>query len=212
MKRQRMNNKGFTLIETTVAMLVMLVVGLSATSLFLYSVRYNSGASQRSVAMAVAQQRLELLRGANYGDAGLSFGVHPVQTVVVSPSVTTGYTQTGSSSVGGGDGQPFDAPAAASGSSGIFNPYAPPTPTPTPTPATGGGSTTGSAPSGSNTFQVHTQVVPFPIGTAAASATQKRITIRVVPVNGNGNTAWSNQNPVEIVFHRSVGVPGPFKQ
>ena len=210
MKRQRMNNKGFTLIETTVAMLVMMVVGLSASSLFLYAVRYNSGASQRSVAMAVAQQRLESLRGVDYDDAGLAFGVHPNQTVVINPAVTTSYTQTPASNVGDG-GQPFDAPAAAAGSSsGIFNPYAPATPTPTPTPTTGG--TTGSAPASSNTFQIQTQVVPFPIGTAVASAKQKRITIRVVPVNGSGNNSWANQNPVEIIFHRSIGASGPYKQ
>src|SRR4028119_1840684 len=94
MKRQRMNNKGFTLIETTVAMLVMMVVGLGATSVFLYAVRNNSGASQRSIAMAVAQQRLEVLRGADYGAAGLAFGTHPTETVVLAPTTTTGsYTQ-----------------------------------------------------------------------------------------------------------------------
>lgn len=208
MKRQRMNNKGFSLIEVTVAMLVMMVVGLSASSLFLYAVRYNSGASQRSVAMAVAQQRLEMLRGTDYDEAGLAFGTHPTQTVVINPAVTTSYTQTPASSFDGG--QPYDAPAAAGSSAGGFIPNAAPTPTPTPTPTTGG--TTGSAPASSNTFQIQTQVVPFPIGTSAASATQKRITIRVVPVNGNGNNSWANQNPVEIVFHRSSGTIGPYKQ
>ncbi len=91
MNRQRMkkNNGGFTLIETTVAMLVMMVVGLGATSLFLYSVRYNSGASQRSIAMAVAQQRLEVLRGANYSDAELSFGLASTETAVATGTTTT---------------------------------------------------------------------------------------------------------------------------
>jgi type II secretory pathway pseudopilin PulG len=204
MKRQRMNNKGFTLIETTVAMLVMMIVGLSATSLFLYSVRYNSGASQRSVAMAVAQQRLELLRGTDYDDDDLDFGVRDPETVVINPATTTSYTQ--GSSVAGD--QLFDAPAAASSSAGGFNPNAQPTPTPTP----GGGVTTGgSAPSGSNTFQILTEVVPFPIGVAAGTAKQKQITIRVVPVNGNGQNAWANQNPVVVIFRRSIGAPGPFK-
>lgn len=218
MKRQRMNHNGFTLIETAIAMLVMMIVGLSATSLFLYSVRYNSGASQRSVAMAVAQQRLEVLRGVDYYDAGLSFGVQPTQTVVISPTTTTStYTQGGSF-----DGaQAYDAPVSASSFAGAsnpkVNPYARPTPrptaspTPSPTPGIGGGGAN-NAPAGSNTYQIQTQVVAFPIGVSEASATQKQITIRVVPVNGNGSDAWANQNPVEIVFRRSINTPGPYKQ
>lgn len=218
MKRQRMNNnKGFTLIETTVAMLVMMVVGLGATSLFLYSVRYNSGASQRSIAMAIAQQRLEVLRGADYDAAGLSFGAHDPETVVIAPTTTTtGYTQSGTTT---GGIQSYSAPSAASSygssyassyGSSAYNPNAaPPQPTPTPTPGDGG---TYNAPAGSTFYQIHTQVVPFPIGVDAANATQKQITIRVVPINGNGNAAWANQNPVEVVFHRSLGAPGPYKQ
>ena len=208
MKRQRMNNSGFTLIETTVAMLVMMIVGLSASSLFLYSVRNNAGASQRSVAMAVAQQRLEVLRGAEYEDAGLAFGTYTPETVVIAPgTTTTGYAQ--GANYDGGQ-QTYDAPASASGKAGDFTPFAAPTPTPTPT--TGGGTTTGSTSApGSNTFQIQKEVVPYPIGTSAASATQKQITLRVVPVNGGGNSHWSNQNPVVLVFRRSVGSLGPYK-
>ena len=219
MKRQRMNNNGFTLIETTIAMLVMMVVGLGATSLFLYSVRYNSGASQRSIAMAIAQQRLEVLRGAAYDDAGLSFGAHAPETVVIAPTTTTGYTQSGNA----GSSQPNSAPAPASSYASATGgqtlafvnmlAFVPPTPmpTPTPTPTTGGGVTSG-APAGSSFYRLQVQVVPFPIGTAVANATQKQITIRVTPVNGNGAGAWSNQNPVEVIFHRSLGAPGPYKQ
>ncbi|HZH31594.1 MAG TPA: prepilin-type N-terminal cleavage/methylation domain-containing protein [Pyrinomonadaceae bacterium] len=89
MKRQRMNNKGFTLIETAVAMLVMLVVGLGASSLFLYSVRYNSGGTQRSNAMAIAQQRLELLHTIDYYDARLDFGTPTPETATLTGTATT---------------------------------------------------------------------------------------------------------------------------
>ena len=217
MKRQRMNNKnGFTLIETTVAMLVMMVVGLGATSLFLYSVRYNSGASQRSIAMAIAQQRLEVLRGADYDDAGLSFGTHDPETIVIAPTTTT-YTQTGST---GSSIQPYAAPVNANSYATVTGGYplafvnalafVPPSwPTPTPTPTTGG---TYGAPAGSSFYQLQVQVLPFPIGTPVANATQKQVTIRVTPINGNGNSAWSNLNPVQVVFHRSLGAPGPYKQ
>jgi type II secretory pathway pseudopilin PulG len=225
MKHQRMNNNGFTLIETTVAMLVMMVVGLGATSLFLYSVRYNSGAAQRSVAMAIAQQRLEILRGADYDDAGLSFGTHDPETIVMAPSTTT-YTQSGSA----GSGQPSGAPVAAGNYAsawggqtlasvntlGVISALAlvrpTPRPTATPTPTTGGGGGTSNAPAGSSFYQLQVEVVPFPIGTAVANAKQKQITIQVFPLNGNGADAWSNQNPVEVIFHRSLGVPGPYKE
>ena len=162
MKRQRMKQNGFTLIETTVAMLVMMIVGLSATSLFLYSVRYNSGASQRSTAMAVAQQRLEVMRGLDFNDTGLAFGTHTPQTVVIAPVTTGSYT-----------------------------------------PGSGTGSTS---------YQIQTQVNPFPSGVAAAAATQKQITIRVTPINGNGSSSWVNQSAVEVVFRRSFNVSGPYKQ
>ncbi|HZG52163.1 MAG TPA: prepilin-type N-terminal cleavage/methylation domain-containing protein [Pyrinomonadaceae bacterium] len=210
MKRQRMNSSsGFTLIETTVAMLVMMVVGLGATSLFLYSVRYNSGASQRSTAMAVAQQRLEVLRGVPYNAAGLAFGTGAPETVVIAPTTTTStYTQGSSGGGGGGAGQ-SDAPVAFGNHSVDFSASSNPNATPTP----GGGSgTLPSAPAGSTFYQIQTEVVAFPIGVSEAGATQKQITIRVVPVNGSGASAWLNQSPVEIVFHRSINVPGPYRQ
>lgn len=207
MKRQRLNNKGFTLIETTVAMLVMMVVGLGATSLFLYSVRYNSGASQRSVAMAVAQERLEALRGADFDAAGLAYGTHAPVTVVIAPATTSGYTSAESA---------YDAPVTATSFSATSNPNVnpnrPPTPTPTPTPGGGGGGGTTGAPAGSTFYRVNTQVVAFPIGADEDTATQKQITIRVEPINGSGSNAWANQNPVQIVFRRSMGTSGPYKQ
>ena len=218
MKRQRMNNQnGFTLIETTVAMLVMMVVGLGATSLFLYSVRYNSGASQRSIAMALAQQRLETLRSVDYDAAGRAFGMHAPETVVIAPTTTT-YTQTGSAGSSQPSGEPFADNSYASLTGGyplaFVNMLAfvrpRPTPMPTPTPTTGEG--TYGPPAGSSFYQLQTEVEPFPIGTAAANATQKEITISVVPLNGNGNDSWANLDPVQVVFRRSLGAPGPYKQ
>jgi type II secretory pathway pseudopilin PulG len=201
MMHQRMNKNGFTLIETTVAMLVMMVVGLSATSLFLYSVRYNSGASLRSTAMAVAQQRLETLRGADFSDARLAFGTHTPQTVVISPITSTTYMQ--GASVGGDES--YEAAATASSYSNAFAAAAAATPTPTPTP-------TGGTPANSTSYRIQTQVDPYPTGVSAAAATQKQITIRVTPINGNGNSSWVNQNTVEVIFRRSMNVSGPYRQ
>lgn len=60
--------QGFTLLETVIALLVMMVVGLGASSLFVYSVRYNAGAAERAMALAVAQQKLEELRAVSWND------------------------------------------------------------------------------------------------------------------------------------------------
>jgi prepilin-type N-terminal cleavage/methylation domain-containing protein len=60
---RRMNNeRGFTLLETSIAMAVMLVVGLGATSLFFYGVRYNSGATDRTMESAILQRQMEQYR------------------------------------------------------------------------------------------------------------------------------------------------------
>ncbi len=54
--------RGFTLIETAIAMVVMMIAALGAASLFMYAMKYNSNAKDRELAMAVAQRRIERLR------------------------------------------------------------------------------------------------------------------------------------------------------
>ena len=65
---------GFTLIETTIASLVMLVGALAVSSLFVFSTQNNVGGSERALAMAVAQQQLEQIRSVEYEDATLIAG------------------------------------------------------------------------------------------------------------------------------------------
>ena len=62
------NEQGFTLLETSIALIVMMVVTLATASLFVYAVKYNSGTGDRSAALAIAQQRLERLRRTPYTD------------------------------------------------------------------------------------------------------------------------------------------------
>ena len=54
--------RGFTLVETSIAMVVMMVVGLGAASLFAWAVTYNAAAAGRELAGILAQQRMERLR------------------------------------------------------------------------------------------------------------------------------------------------------
>jgi len=63
---------GFTLMETTVALLILMVVGLGAASLFFYAATNTSTASDRQLAMAVAQQRVEEMRAVLFTDAALN--------------------------------------------------------------------------------------------------------------------------------------------
>ena len=46
---------GFTLIETSIAMVIMMVAGLGVISLFTYSIGYNSGGNDRAVAISIAE-------------------------------------------------------------------------------------------------------------------------------------------------------------
>jgi Tfp pilus assembly protein PilV len=65
---------GFTLMETTIASLVMMVGALAVCSLFVFSTQNNVGGGERALAMAVAQQQLEQLRSVSYEDATLAAG------------------------------------------------------------------------------------------------------------------------------------------
>ena len=60
--KRRSGEQGFTLIETTISLVIMMIVGLGAASLFFFAANYNSSASDRQLAMGVAQKRMEWLR------------------------------------------------------------------------------------------------------------------------------------------------------
>jgi len=80
MKTQTPTNKtpkvqrGFTLVETSIAMVVMMVGALAMSSLFVFSMQNNVGGAERALAMAVAQQELEQLRSVSYEDSTLTAG------------------------------------------------------------------------------------------------------------------------------------------
>ena len=65
---------GFTLLETSIALVVMMVGALACSSLFVFSINNNVGGSERALSMAVAQQQLEQLRSVTYEDSTLNAG------------------------------------------------------------------------------------------------------------------------------------------
>ena len=66
--RSRQGEAGFTLIETSIALVVMMIVGLGAASLFVYAIGANSSARDRELSMAVAQQQMEFLRNVPFAN------------------------------------------------------------------------------------------------------------------------------------------------
>lgn len=83
-KAQRDLERGFTLIETSIAMLVLMIAAFGVVSLFAYSIRYNSGADDRAIAISLAQQQLEQFRSVPFSNSALAVStgtVVPVSTV-----------------------------------------------------------------------------------------------------------------------------------
>ena len=81
----RQSEKGFSLIEVTIALVILLVALLGVFVTFIFAVNYNSGNNIRAQALAVLRQQTELLRSAKFTsgitDATLIGGVKPVQLV-----------------------------------------------------------------------------------------------------------------------------------
>ena len=88
-RRPVTNEHGFTLIETTIAMTIMMIAGLGVLSLFTYSIGYNSGANDRAVAISIAQQQIEQLRSVQFTDSILNVST---ATVLTPDTVSNGRT------------------------------------------------------------------------------------------------------------------------
>ena len=77
-QHDKQDERGFTLVETCISMVVMMIAGLAVSSLFVFSLQNNVGGGDRALAMAVAQQQLEQLRSVAYDDTTLSVGTTTV--------------------------------------------------------------------------------------------------------------------------------------
>ena len=61
-RRVKVGQRGFTLLEAAISLVVLMVIGLGVASLFSYAVSANANADDRELAMAIAQERMEWLR------------------------------------------------------------------------------------------------------------------------------------------------------
>ena len=88
---------GFTLVETTCALLVMMIGGLGICAVFAYAIKNNTGSRDRAAALAVAQQEMERYRQVIFTDALLTAQAATTKTVTNAGrtyTVTTTITDT----------------------------------------------------------------------------------------------------------------------
>ena len=87
--RRDEKQKGFTLIETAAALLVMMIGGLGICAVFAYAIKNNTGSRDRAAALAVAQQKMEAYRHLMFTDAALT-----ATGSVVTPETVTSANRT----------------------------------------------------------------------------------------------------------------------
>ena len=68
--RRDAGERGFTLMETTIALVIMMIVMLGAASLFAFATLNNSNGADRAQTLAVAQETMETLRRLRFSTAG----------------------------------------------------------------------------------------------------------------------------------------------
>ena len=85
----RANERGFSMIEASIALLILMIAGLGVASVFTYSMQYNSGGNDRAVAISIAQQQTEQLRSVAFTDPILNVSA---ATVLAPDTVSNGRT------------------------------------------------------------------------------------------------------------------------
>jgi Tfp pilus assembly protein PilV len=91
---------GFTIIETSIALVLMMIVSVGLAPLFVYATRYNSAAAIRAGSLAIAQIKLEQLRATSFsscvsstetlsvGDPATGLQTYTVEMIVVNTTTT----------------------------------------------------------------------------------------------------------------------------
>lgn len=62
------NQRGFSLVETCIALVFMMIVFVGVAPLLVYAVNYNSAAAIRAGALAVTQRKLEQMRATSFDE------------------------------------------------------------------------------------------------------------------------------------------------
>lgn len=71
---RRRRERGFTLMETACALVVMMIGGLGICAVFAFAIENNTGSRDRAASIAVAQQEMERFRSLTFIDAALTAG------------------------------------------------------------------------------------------------------------------------------------------
>jgi len=79
--------RGFTLIETCIAMVVLMIVACGVLPLGVYALKYNSAAAIRAGAVTAAQRKLEQMRAGSFTSC-----VSSSEVVAVGPTDSQSYT------------------------------------------------------------------------------------------------------------------------
>lgn len=85
--RAHKEDRGFTLIETCIAMVTLMIVVCGVLPLGVYALKYNSAAAIRAGAVTAAQRKLEQLRAGSFTSCTSSSEV-----VAVGPTDSQSYT------------------------------------------------------------------------------------------------------------------------
>lgn len=85
--KKHTSEAGFTLLETSISMVLMAIIGLGVAGLFTYAASNTSNAADREMATAVAQQSMEQLKSVAFTDSSLN--------ATASEGITTTVTRLG---------------------------------------------------------------------------------------------------------------------
>jgi Tfp pilus assembly protein PilV len=85
--RKQKEDRGFTLIETCIAMVMLMIVVCGVLPLGFYALKYNSAAAIRAGAIMAAQRKLEQLRAGSFTSC-----ISSSEVVTVGPTDSQSYT------------------------------------------------------------------------------------------------------------------------
>src|SRR6185369_5302188 len=85
--RKHKEDRGFTLIETCIAMVMLMIVVCGVLPLGFYALKYNSAAAIRAGAVTAAQRKLEQLRGDSFNSC-----ISSSEVVTIGPTESQSYT------------------------------------------------------------------------------------------------------------------------